>query len=174
MLTGLFIAACTVITVHAAELSISDKGLGPISSATRFDKKEIQGLLTGFVVKSDTDFTEGEEFPVFVVMDHKTILATINPSEDRKKIFSIRVTNDKVSNLLGPKIGMKFVSIYGGSVPESCSAGMEELSGTVICQDPNSEHILYIFKGEYDSPDGEVPNISALKNFVINEIVWRP
>jgi hypothetical protein len=174
LLTGLLIAANTDITVHASELTVSDKGLGEITATTKFDKKEIQGHLSGYVVKSDTSSTEGEEFPVLLVFDHKSVLATINPPEDEKKIFSIRVTSNKISNALGPKIGMTFASIYGGTVPESCSAGMEELSGTVICQDPKSEHILYIFNGKYDGPDGEIPNISVLINFKVSEIVWRP
>jgi hypothetical protein len=174
LLTGLLIAANTDITVHASELTVSDKGLGEITATTKFDKKEIQGHLSGYVVKSDTSSTEGEEFPVLLVFDHKSVLATINPTEDEKKIFSIRVTSNKISNALGPKIGMTFASIYGGTVPESCSAGMEELSGTVICQDPKSEHILYIFNGKYDGPDGEIPNISVLINFKVSEIVWRP
>lgn len=173
-LTGLLIVASTAITVHASELTISDKGLGEITATTRFDKKEIQGHLPGYVVKSDTSSTEGEEFPVLVVLDHKSILATINPTEDEKKIFSIRVTSNKISNALGPRIGMKFSSIYGSTVPKSCSAGMEELSGAVICQDPKSEHILYVFNGKYDGPDGAIPDISALINFQITEIVWRP
>ncbi len=143
LLSSIFIAANTINDTQASELSVSDKGLGLISATTKFDQKEIQGLLTGYVVKSDTGSTEGEEFPVFVVMDHKSVLATINPTEDEKKIFSIRVTSNKVSNALGPKIGTKFDNIYGSTVPKSCSAGMEELSGTVICQDPKRAHPLY-------------------------------
>lgn len=174
LLTGLFIAANPAVTVHASELTISDKGLGEITATTKFDKKEIQGHLSGYVVKSDTSSTEGEEFPVLLVLDHESVLATINPTEDEKKIFSIRVTSNKIGNVLGPKIGMKFGDIYGSTVPKSCSAGMEELSGTVICQAPKSEHIFYIFDGKSDGPDGEIPNIAALINFQISEIVWRP
>jgi hypothetical protein len=156
------------------ELSISDKGLGPISSDTRFDQKEVQRLLPGLTVKRKVGMTEGEEFPTLVILNQKSALATINPSEDGNSIFSIRVANPRVINSLGPKIGMKYGGIYGDLVHKSCEAGMEEMSGAVICLDPKSKHIHYVFKGRHDGPDGELPNISALKNFTLREIVWKP
>ena len=162
------------VVASASELSVSDKGFGPISSHTRFDQKEILSLLTGYVVKPGKSSTEGEEFPVLTVADAKSVLATISPADDQTQIFSIRIANNKVHNELGPAIGAKYGNIYGNVVHASCSAGMEEMSGAVICQDPHSKHVSYIFRGNSDEADGSIPTISTLKNFVINEIVWLP
>jgi hypothetical protein len=169
-----FVLVSVALAIEAPTLTVSDKGLGSISATTAFNLSEVEKLVPGFVVKSKKSMTETEEFPILVVMDHDSLLATINPTEDRKKIFNIRITGNKVSNALGPKIGTRYASIYGASVNPSCSAGQEEMSGAVICPDPKSKHVSYVFKGHYDGPDGEVPAVAALKNFVVSEIVWQP
>jgi len=167
------IAASIPVTVNASDLSLSENGLGSISEKTGFNMKDIQKSLPGYTVKADKDYTVGDEFPIYVVMGKQGIpLATINPSGDEKGIFSIRVKSNVVLNTLGPKIGTTYLSVYGKVVDESCSPGMEEMSGAVICNAPKSKHIVYVFNGKNGGPDSKLPDISLLKNFKISEIAW--
>ena len=48
------------------------------------------------------------------------------------------------------------------------------MSGRVICQDPKSDRVQYVFKGVYDGPDGEAPAFEILKNWKTAQIVWKP
>jgi hypothetical protein len=48
------------------------------------------------------------------------------------------------------------------------------MSGQVICQDPKSGRIQYMFNGAYDGPETEVPPFKILKNWKMAEIVWTP
>ena len=172
---ALLVALSTVaFAVNPSQLSISDKSVGPISTGTKFDQKEVQSLLPGLMVKQKMHMTEAEEYPTLVISDATSTLATINPTEDRSAIFSIQVTDSKVINSLGPKIGTKYGEVYGASIHESCEPGMEEMSGSVACRDPKSKHVSYVFRGTYNGPDGEVPPIAVLKSFSISEIVWKP
>lgn len=174
MLICLFIAASETTVLFASELSVSDEGLGAISTDTRFDQKEIQGLLHGYVVKSEKESPLEDAYTVFVIMDHKSRLATIQSTLDAKKILCIRVTSNKVNNALGPRVGMEYGSIYEDVIHDSCIPGTDALSGQVICHAPNSKFISYVFKGQYAGPNGAVPDIVNLKTFVLNEIVWLP
>jgi hypothetical protein len=155
-------------------LTVSHDGVGSIRANTPFNQKKVAALLNEFKVVSAKGMTEGEEYPILKVFDQKGEIAVINPSEDRRKIFSIVVVSDRVKNVLGPKIGDSYNKIYGTSVHKSCSAGTEEMSGRVICQDPKSGRVQYVFKGVYDGPDGEVPAFEILKNWKIAQIVWKP
>jgi len=167
------VIAAVPVATHASELSLTENGIGSISENTGFNMKDIQDSLPGYNIKPDKDYTEGDEFPIYVVMDKEGIpLATINPSGDEKGIFSIRIKSNKVLNTLGPKIGVAYSSVYGSHVDKGCSPGMEEISGAVICTAPKSKHIVYIFKGVSNVPDGEIPDVSILKNFTISEIAW--
>ena len=169
-----FLYAHAAFAADTATLSVSDKGLGGITRATRFHQTELQKALRGYHIKPEKRSTEGEPYPVFLVMDQKALLATINPTEDHKKIFSIRITSNKISNTHGPAIGTKYSAIYGGNVSKECAGGAEEMSGAVICPAPKSRNVGYVFRGKSNGPDGVVPRIAVLKDFAVSEIVWRP
>jgi hypothetical protein len=178
MKKAVFAIACMAlirVSFAATEvLTVSPDGVGSIRANTPFNQKKIAALLNEFKVVLAKGMTEGEGYPILKVFDQKGELAVINPSEDRKKIFSIVVASTRVKNVLGPKIGDSYDKIYGTSVHKSCSAGDEEMSGRVICQDPKSGRIQYVFEGDYDGPDGEVPAFKILKNWKIAQIVWKP
>ncbi|MBK6908059.1 MAG: DUF1131 family protein [Rhodocyclaceae bacterium] len=159
----------------AAELSVSDKGVGPISASTRFNRNDLQKALPQFVVKVGERSTEGEVFRVLLISDASGLLATVNPGEGEKGIFSIRITSRNVRNALGPKLGATYLSVFGtGVATPDCTPGQEEMSGKVICPHPGSRHVSYIFAGKSSGPDGTLPPPAVLKNFAIEEIVWLP
>jgi hypothetical protein len=160
--------------VFATELTVSDKGLGGISQSTKFDQKEIQGLLSGYTVKAETPSKIKDAYTLFVIIDQESRIATIQPTLSSKNIECIRVTSNKIKNALGPMIGTNYGSIYGDVVHNSCILGTEELAGHVICRAPDSKLITYVFKGKYSEPVGTFPSIVDLKKFLISEIVWLP
>ncbi|MFN0163995.1 MAG: DUF1131 family protein [Burkholderiales bacterium] len=164
----------TMLASASGELQITENGVGPIGAATRFNQKAIQQLLPGYTVTMGKRSTEGESYRVILVARQGKTLATINPAEGEKGIFSIRVRDKTVVNRLGPAIGASYTSIFGTTGNAGCSAGQEELSGKVICPHPKSRRVAYLLSGKYNGPDGRVPPMTSLKNFVVEEIVWRP
>lgn len=118
--------------------------------------------------------TEGEEFPILEVSDKKGVLFTINPDSDRKRIYSIVVEKDSVTNSRGHRIGQSYKEVYEGRRAE-CVAGEEERSGTVFCLAPGSQHIGYQFASKKgDGPDGEIPRLKILNQWIIRSVFWQP
>lgn len=178
MRTALFMAAIIFASVAGAgnapethAITVSDRGVGPINKDTPFDRKAIQKLLPDLKVKKGVSSTEGEEFPILLVSDSKGLLFTINPAGE-KRIFSVVLEKDRVTNELGHKTGQSYKQVFQGK-PGKCYAGMEEYSGTVLCDATNSEHVKYLFEGKWDGFDGQVPPQKVLSGWKITRIVWK-
>lgn len=178
MRTALFMLAIAFASAANARndpeqaMTVSERGVGPINKNTPFDRKAIQKLLPHLEVKEGVSSTEDEEFPVLLVSDGKGLLFTIIPA-GKKKIFSVVLENDRVSNELGHKMGQSYKQVFQGK-PGQCYAGLEEYSGTVLCGAPNSEHLNYLFEGEWNGPDGQVPPQKILNGWKISSVVWKP
>ncbi|MFH1259165.1 MAG: DUF1131 family protein [Elusimicrobiota bacterium] len=161
------------------KIVISDKGVGPINEKTLFEYAEIQRLFPGLVVKKVEDGGGFEDmgFPIINVLDKGQTLITINPvngNNDDKRIYSVVVKSNLVENSLGAKIGSTYAQIYKSGISSNCKPGMEQDSGTIIDQDPNSKHVRYVFEGEWNGEDGSIPPFEVLKTWKITEIIWNP
>jgi hypothetical protein len=160
--------------VPPANITISEMGLGPINGDSPFNRDSIQKLLPTFVVEDGRGATEGEEFPTIRVSDKYGTVAVINPQADHKRISSVVVEAPRVRNELGPRLGWIYSQIYRADVTGKCSPGMEEMSGTVLCLDPTSEHVYYLLLGQWDGPNGAIPPTNILGRWAVNAIIWKP
>ncbi|HEY8099585.1 MAG TPA: DUF1131 family protein [Burkholderiaceae bacterium] len=152
-------------------ITVSDAGVGPINAKTPFNQKAIQKLLPTLNVTKSVGSSEGEEFPVLEVSDKNGLLFTINSSE--KKIFSVVFEKDRVTNELGHKIGERYEKVYKNGSGK-CTAGLGEYSGSVFCSAPGSKHINYVFDGQWNGSESEVPPLKILNGWTISAIFWKP
>ena len=67
-------------------------------------------------------------------------------------------------------MGAAFASI--DPAPKDCVAGMEAMSGMVLCRDASIAHIGLNFAGEWAGPDGELPPAEVLSTFTVTELTW--
>lgn len=153
---------------------LSSDGVGPINANTPFNLKILGEIFQNYNVAEETNFIEGEPYPVITVKQRAKPILSINPDASQKKVFSVVVYDNHIGNRLAHRIGMKFVKIYPFEKQEQCAAGMEEWSGKVLCYAPEANNILYLFTGAWDGPDGEVPPKDILANWELDSIVWKP
>lgn len=153
---------------------LSVGGVGPLNAETPFNLHLIHEAFQGFNVTQQTNFAEGEQYPVIKVSKELKSLLTINPDAKHEKVFSIMVEDNLIGNQLGHTIGTVFSSIYPYGQPTECAAGAEELSGKVLCYAPNTGNILYLFGGEWNGPDGSVPPKEVLANWKMDAMIWKP
>ncbi len=153
---------------------LSVDGIGPINAQTPFNLHEINMAFQGFNVAQQTNYSEGEQYPVITVSKDLKKLLTINPDAKHEKIFSVMVQDNLIGNRLGHSIGTKFVDIYTYGQASECAAGAEELSGKVLCYAPQTGNILYLFGGTWNGPDGTVPPKDVLANWQLEAMIWKP
>jgi hypothetical protein len=156
------------------DIVVNDSCVGPINNKTRFNQNVLKKLFPNLIVKKAISSTEGEEFPIFKIMNKSTVLLVINPDSDRNTIYSVEIKSEEVKNELGPQIGFTHSQTFKDKSSANCEPGMEESSGFVFCQDAKSKHITYLFSGEYSGSDSELPPPKILGSWKIKEIIWKP
>ena len=165
--------AGTNATVKPLEM-LSVDGVGPINAQTPFNLHEINMAFQGLNVAEQTNYSEGEAYPVITVKQDVKELLTINPDTKHEKVFSVMVHDNLIGNRLGHAIGMKFTEVYSPGQTEECAAGAEELSGKVLCYAPNTGNILYLFSGSWNGASGQVPPKDVLANWQLDAMIWKP
>lgn len=158
---------------YGESISISDKGVGPISEKTPFNRAIVKKLLPTYTVRKITSYTEGEPFPIIEV-SQKITLFVINPKDDGKSIFSIQVLDKSIGTGHPWHVGTLHSEIYKNRTDKSCTPMEEEMSGNVLCTAPGLNNVFLVFEGSWDGPDGEIPPINVLKKYVVSQVVWRP
>ena len=72
----------------------------------------------------------------------------------------------------GVSIGTPFSDLYGKAFG-ACRKGQGADGDGVECKAPGSEHISYLFSGEWHGPEGLMPADDTLKSWKISKIIWR-
>ncbi|MBB1485931.1 DUF1131 family protein [Oceanospirillum sediminis] len=188
-LKSLFYAAliaCTVLTTplnadqnsHSyASMELTDRGLqvhgqDVLRSDSPITQDWLQKAFTGLSISKDQLWSEGEPYPVFVLLDKDEHLLTLTPDADT--LFSMAIFSDRIM-LPGKALAGKsrYKSIYQQSEPY-CYPGEEELSGSVLCKAPDSQQIVLVFQPEtpWAGPDGELPPEQVFSNWVLDHAIW--
>ncbi len=168
--------SCTISAINDSTkaISVSEDCVGPINDKTNFDQKSIGKLFPDCIVEKITRSTEGEEFPALRIIENGDVLFVINPDINRNSIFSIEIKNSRIRNELGPGIGFTYSQVFNDSLSANCETCNEEYSGFILCRDFRSKHVYYLFSGEYNGPDNEIPPLNILQTWKIREIIWKP
>jgi hypothetical protein len=158
--------------ISHTEIIVSDIGVGGITEGTLFNTNVIQDALPGLKIRTEELATEDEKYPVITAYKKDELIITVIPKLLDKNIASVWVSNNLVLNELGHSIGTQFHNIYVHKINTDCKPGVEELSGYVICSAPSSKHIKYLFEGNWDGPDGELPPVNVLALWRLIKIIW--
>lgn len=156
-------------------LTVSDQGIGPINGKTRFNIHDIGLDFPNYSVVEELNFQEGDSYPVIRISKDAKRIMTINPTMDLKSIYSVIIEDNLVTNSLSHRLGTVFSDIYTDETNNfKCQAGVEEMSGQVLCIPPKSSNLLYLFTGKWNGPDGEIPPTAILYGWSLESIIWKP
>ncbi len=153
---------------------LSIGGVGPLNAQTPFNLHDITAVFPNLNVAQQTNFTEGQAYPIITVSKDLKLLLTINPELKHEKIFSVMVHDNLIGNQLGVAIGMPFRDVYSYGHTEECAAASEELTGKVLCYAPRVGNILYLFSGKWSGPTNAIPPQEVLGDWKIEAIIWKP
>lgn len=152
---------------------LSPDGVGPLNARTPFNFVRIGDAFQDLNVAEETYYREGGQYPVITVKQQTKLLLSINPDYQNQGIFSIIVHNNLVGNKLGHSIGDAFKNVYGGGNTERCAPGSEEWSGKVVCFAPDTQNVLYIFAGNWEGPDDQIPPLKVMADWELDSMVWK-
>ena len=148
-----------------SEWRISDRGVAGIVADTPFDPDELRKLFPGETVTETTSSSEGEAYPILLIGSPKSPRLTVIPT-----------VASSISGVIihaGPPIGTRFSDLHNDDAATDCEPGMEEDSGFVFCRKVDSDQVHYRFSGDYQGPDGELPPVAVLSDWVVDQVLWK-
>ena len=156
------------------DIIANENGIGSLTSKTPFDQNALQIIFPNWDIRKTISMAKDKEVTVYKVFNKKALLLTINPNPDNKTIFSIEIMNNQINNELGPQIGFTYSQVFKNAPSLYCELQTEQLSGSVLCQDPKSKNVSYLFTGKYNGSEEELPPPEILGSWKIKEIIWKP
>jgi hypothetical protein len=147
--------------------------LGPLAADTPFSEEALATLFPSASIRTSTRTSEGEPYPVAHIARGGTPLLDVH-SGDGSTIYSVEILDGVTIEGLGVQRDASWAEVFPvGSVPY-CNPGGEEESGQVVCQSPVSEHLLLLFGGDWNGPDGKLPPREVLVHWRLERLSWRP
>ena len=153
---------------------LSANGVGPINATTSFNMHQMTLAFSDFNVIEELNYHTGTPYPVIRISEGIKTMMTIIPDGSQKNIFSIMIEDNLIINSLGHRLGTSYSEIYTYGQNEECQAGVDDMSGKVICYAPKTPNILYVFSGSSVGEPGVVPAADVLQGWGLDSIIWRP
>lgn len=154
-----------------ASMEVNEQGVGALTSMTALDENAINDALDGdYRLRSGMKTTDGAIVRYFEALDGDRVSLVING--DSGTVSRIEVLDASIGTADGVKIGTPFGEIYQKAFGHCVSATGDD-SGAVLCKAEGSQHISYLFSGDWRGPQGLMPPDDTLKNWTLNKIIWQ-
>ncbi|HAT2781142.1 RpoE-regulated lipoprotein [Citrobacter koseri] len=150
---------------------VTEQGVGTLTASTPLDEKAITDALDGdYRLRSGMKTQNGNVVRFFEVMKEDKVALVING--DQGTISRIDVLDSDIPSQAGVEIGTPFSDLYSKAFG-NCQKAAGDDSASVECKAQDSQHISYLFSGEWNGPEGLMPPDDTLKNWKVSKIIWR-
>ncbi|QMG10175.1 RpoE-regulated lipoprotein [Escherichia coli] len=150
---------------------VSEQGVGELTASTPLQEQAIADALDGdYRLRSGMKTANGNVVRFFEVMKGDNVAMVING--DQGTISRIDVLDSDIAADTGVKIGTSFSDLYSKAFG-NCQKADSDDNRAVECKAVGSQHISYLFSGEWSGPEGLMPSDDTLKNWKVSKIIWR-
>ena len=150
---------------------VTEQGVGALTASTPLDEKAITDALDGdYRLRSGMKTQNGNVVRFFEVMKEDKVALVING--DQGTISRIDVLDSDIPSQAGVEIGTPFSDLYSKAFG-NCQKATGDDSASLECKAQDSQHISYLFSGEWNGPEGLMPPDDTLKNWKVSKIIWR-
>ncbi|GHD89586.1 RpoE-regulated lipoprotein [Pseudocitrobacter faecalis] len=154
-----------------SSIEVTEQGVGGITSTTALDEKAITDALDGdYRLRSGMKTDNGTIVRYFEALDGDKLALVVNG--ENGSVSRIDVLDSAIKTDSGVEIGSTFSDIYSKAYGH-CQKATGDDSAGVECKAEGSQHISYLFTGEWSGPQDLMPSDDALKNWTLKKIVWR-
>lgn len=150
---------------------VTEQGVGGITSTTALDEQAINDALGGdYRLRSGMKTDNGTIVRYFEALNGDKLALVVNG--ENGSVSRIDVLDSAIKTDSGVEIGSTFSDIYSKAYGH-CQKATGDDSAGVECKAEGSQHISYLFAGEWSGPQDLMPSDDALKNWTLKKIVWR-
>lgn len=150
---------------------VTEQGVGELTAATPLEEQAIADALDGdYRLRSGMKTDNGNVVRFFEAMKDDKVAMVINGEQGT--ISRIDVLDSDIPSAAGVDIGTPFSDLYSKAFCH-CESVSSDNHTNVECKAEGSQHISYVFSGEWSGPEGLMPSDDTLKNWKVSKIIWR-
>ncbi|POT59971.1 RpoE-regulated lipoprotein [Citrobacter amalonaticus] len=150
---------------------VTEQGVGALTGATPLNEQAIADALDGdYRLRSGMKTANGNVVRFFEAMKGDKVAMVINGEQGT--ISRIDVLDSDIPSSAGGEIGTPFSDLYSKAFG-NCELASGDDHSAVECKAEGSQHISYIFAGEWKGPEGLMPSDDTLKDWKVSKIIWR-
>ncbi|MEO3991788.1 RpoE-regulated lipoprotein [Pseudocitrobacter cyperus] len=154
-----------------SSVEVTEQGVGGITSTTALDEQAINDALGGdYRLRSGMKTDNGTIVRYFEALSGDKLALVVNG--ENGTVSRIDVLDSAIKTDSGVEIGATFSDIYNKAYGH-CQKATGDDSAGVECKAEGSQHISYLFTGEWSGPQDLMPSDDALKNWTLKKIVWH-
>lgn len=152
-------------------IEVTEQGVGNITGATALDQDAIQSALSSdYRLRSGMKTENGTIVRYFEALKDDKLVLIVNG--DKGVVNRIDVMDSGIETASGVKVGTPFSELYQKAFG-NCTSAIADDNVAVECKAEGSQHISYLFTGEWSGPEGLMPADDTLKNWKISKIIWK-
>lgn len=152
-------------------MEITDQGVGKITGATALSAAAInEALDDNYRLRSGMKTEKGKIVRYFEALKGDNVALVVEG--DKGAVKRIEVRDDRIATASGVKVGTSFSQIYRKAFG-NCQKAADDERHAIECQAEDSQHIRYLFSGEWRGPAELMPSDDSLKNWQVSKIIWR-
>jgi len=153
-----------------SSLTVTEQGVAGLNSNTAMSESAISAALNkDYQLRQGMRTQSGQVVDFWQALDDGKVKLVIN---GQRSVERIEVLDSDARSADGSKIGDAFSDKFSKAF-DNCKmvAGLDVRD--VECRAPGSQHIAYIYSGEWHGPTGLMPSDDTLKSWKISKIVWQ-
>lgn len=156
----------------SSSMQVTDKGVGGITASTPLSENDIkEGLKGDYRLRSGMATNDGKLVSFFQAMKADQIKLVIS-GQPKGTVERIDVMDKDIPSQWGVSIGTPFSQLYKKAFGV-CHKGSGDDSEQIECAAPDSQHVSYLFAGDWHGPEGLMPSDDALQSWKVSKIIWR-
>ncbi|HFK3155325.1 RpoE-regulated lipoprotein [Citrobacter sedlakii] len=150
---------------------VTEQGVGALTAATPLNEQAIADALDGdYRLRSGMKIASGNVVRFFEAMKDDKVAMVINGEQGT--LSRIDVLDSDIPSEAGVDVGTPFSDLYSKAFG-NCQPATDDDRVAVECKAQGSQHISYLFSGEWHGPEGLMPSDDTLKEWKVSKIIWR-
>ncbi|EKN4801454.1 RpoE-regulated lipoprotein [Yersinia enterocolitica] len=156
----------------SSSMQVTDKGVGGITASTPLSENEIkEGLKGDYRLRSGMATNDGKLVSFYQAMKEDQIKLVIS-GQPKGTVERIDVMDKDIPSQWGVSIGTPFSQLYKKAFGV-CRQGIGDDHAQIECAAPDSQHVSYLFDGDWHGPEGLMPSDDTLQSWKVSKIIWR-
>jgi len=153
-----------------SSLTATEQGVGGVGSATAMSESAISdGLKGNYKLRQGMRSENGDVIAFWQALDDGKVKLQIS---GRSSVERIEVTDSDIAAQDGSKIGDAFSDKFSKAF-NNCKLAGGVSNHDVQCRAPGSQHLSYVYSGDWHGPDGLMPSDDVLKSWKLSKIIWQ-